>query len=53
MKNKINEKKLRKIVEKKSVEEYIKLVKWLYDNYPIVLDEFQEEQGYKGRICFV
>jgi len=50
---KIDEKKLRKIVSKKSVEEYIKICKFLYKNYPLVLDEFQEEQKYKGRIEFL
>jgi hypothetical protein len=42
---KIDEKKLRKIIEKHSIETYMELIRWLYDNYIDILREWEATQG--------
>lgn len=50
-KKKFNYKEIRKAVEKHSIESYMELVKWLYDNHKEVLREWEATKG-KLRIEF-
>lgn len=46
------ERKVERVINNKTVEHHIELIKWLYDNYREVLREYESTIG-KFRICFV
>lgn len=50
LKEVINEKEIRKIVMKTSVESLVRLYKWLYDNHKNILREYEKSQGFKYQI---
>ena len=44
-KQKIDEAKLKKIINKNAIQSYSKLIKWLYDNHREVLREYEKTLG--------
>lgn len=52
-KKKFTEEELKDWVLQKSFEDYMKLLKWLYDNHKGTLREWEKSQGHKLQLEFL